>query len=294
MGHLPTVLSEQSSGGVGSSDYNVMFSTPPPHKLSPPGPDLDNMSCNSSSLLGASGASGGGHRYPACPEPTNTATSVYNTTPGAPGLNCGGTTYHHPSSGSWSSHQAPAASVSNFHHPPHHPNNYPNYYTNTTSNPSGGSNPGPPAPQGASTYLSNPTAPPTMVFYPHLYSTVNQNQIHLHLHSSSSPSDVHGSSKSGSVLGDTLQCYHHQDDDTTSIVGGGVSGNNVTISSAGSRGGIEIGVLHHQHQMQGTGVGTGAQGDEQGLSRYSGAGQQGGSGGNTDRQQTDQSVWRPY
>ncbi|XP_021942389.1 protein lozenge-like [Zootermopsis nevadensis] len=82
MGHLPTVLSEQSSGGVGSSDYNVMFSTPPPHKLSPPGPDLDNMSCNSSSLLGASGASGGGHRYPACPEPTNTATSVYNTTPG--------------------------------------------------------------------------------------------------------------------------------------------------------------------------------------------------------------------
>lgn len=77
-----TVLSEQSSGGVGSSDYNVMFSTPPPHKLSPPGPDLDNMSCNSSSLLGASGASGGGHRYPACPEPTNTATSVYNTTPG--------------------------------------------------------------------------------------------------------------------------------------------------------------------------------------------------------------------
>jgi hypothetical protein len=86
-----SVLSEHSSGGVGgsgggggggSSDYSAMFSTPPPQKVSPPGPgDLDNISCGSSSLLGASGGTGGGHRYPTGPEPTNTATSVYNTTP---------------------------------------------------------------------------------------------------------------------------------------------------------------------------------------------------------------------
>jgi len=83
-----SVLSEHSSGGVGGSggggggnDYSAMFSTPPPHKVSPPGPgDLDNMSCSSSSLLGASGGTGAGHRYPTGPEPTNTATSVYNTT----------------------------------------------------------------------------------------------------------------------------------------------------------------------------------------------------------------------
>jgi runt-related transcription factor len=215
----------------------------------------------------------------------------------APGLNCGGTTYHHPSAGSWSSHQAPTASVTNFHHPhhPHHPNNYPNYYTNTSSNPSGGSNPGPPAPQPAAPYLSNPAAPPTMVFYPHLYSTVNQNQIHLHLHSSSSPNDLHGSSKTGSSLGDTLQCYHHQDDDTANIVaaatgiGGGLGGNNVTISSTGSRGDIEIGILHHQQQVQGSGGSAATQEDDHGLSRYSSSG-----AGSTDRQQTDPSVWRPY
>ena len=184
----------------------------------------------------------------------------------APGLNCGGTTYHHPPAGSWSSHQGSATSVSNFHHPhhphhSHHPNNYPNYYTSTTSNPSGGSNPGPPPPQATAPYLTNPTAPPTMVFYPHLYSTVNQNQIHLHLHSNSSPSDLHGNSKTSS-LGDTLQCYHHPDDDTATIVAaatgtGGVGSNNVTISTTGARGGIEIGILHHQQQVQASGGSTG-------------------------------------
>jgi hypothetical protein len=86
------VLSEHSSGGIGGSggggggggnDYSAMFSTPPPpHKVSPPGPgDLDNMSCNSSSLLGASGGPAAGHRYPAGPEATNSAPTVYNTTP---------------------------------------------------------------------------------------------------------------------------------------------------------------------------------------------------------------------
>ena len=211
----------------------------------------------------------------------------------APGLNCGGTTYHHPSPGSWSSHQSSAASVGNFHHPhhPHHPhhNNYPNYYTSTTSNPSGGSNPGPPPPQAPTQYLSNTAPPPTMVLYPHLYSTVNQNQIHLHLHSS--PTDIHGNIKSESVLGDSLQCYHHQDDVAATIVAaatgvsGGVGGNNLTISSGGSRGGIEIGVLHHQQGMQGT-----AEDD-----RYSSGGQQGPGTGGSERQQTDpSSVWRPY
>ncbi|XP_023724417.1 runt-related transcription factor 1-like isoform X2 [Cryptotermes secundus] len=296
MGHLPTVLSEHSSGGIGGSggggggsDYSAMFSTPPPppHKVSPPGPgDLDNMSCSSSSLLGASGGPAAGHRYPAGPDATNPAPNVYNTTP-TPGLNCGGTSYHHPSAGSWSSHQAPAASVTNFHHPhhPHHPNNYPNYYTSTTSNPSGGSNPGPPAPQAAAPYISNPAGPPTMVFYPHLYSTVNQNQIHLHLHSNSSPNDLHGSSKTGSSLGDSLQCYQHQDDDTANIVAAATGvGGNVTISSAASRGAIEIGILH-----QGSGGSTATQEDDHGLSRYPSGG-----AGSSDRQQTDPSVWRPY
>ncbi|KAJ9577934.1 hypothetical protein L9F63_025205, partial [Diploptera punctata] len=257
MGHLPTVLSDHTGGGGGGSDY-----------VSPPGPgELDSMSCSSSSLLGVSGT--------------------------APGLNCGGTTYHHPSPGSWSSHQSSAASVGNFHHPhPHHPhhNNYPNYYTSTTSNASGGSNPGPPPPQAPAQYLSNTAAPPpTMVLYPHLYSTVNQNQIHLHLHSSP-PTDIHGNIKSESMLGDSLQCYHHSKDDSKceSIVAaatGGVGGNNLTISSGGTRPGIEIGVLHHQQGMQGTSE------DD----RYSSAGQQGAGTGGSERQQTDpSSVWRPY
>lgn len=33
------------------------------------------------------------------------------------------------------------------------------------------------------------TGTPTMVLYPHLYSTVNQNQIHLHLHGSTEKID---------------------------------------------------------------------------------------------------------
>jgi hypothetical protein len=86
------VLTEHSSGGVGSSgggggggsDYSAMFSTPPPppHKISPPGTgDMDNISCSSSALLGTSGGPAAGHRYPVGPEPTNSAPTVYNTTP---------------------------------------------------------------------------------------------------------------------------------------------------------------------------------------------------------------------
>jgi len=76
---------------------------------------------------------------------------------------------------------------------------------------------------------------------------------------------------------------------TATGMGGGVGSNNVTISTNGARGGIEIGILHHQQQAQASGGSAGTQDDDQGLSRYSG----GGAGG-TDRQQTDPSVWRPY
>lgn len=48
---------------------------------------------------------------------------------------------------------------------PTYPNNY-NYYNTPNNN--------------QQPYLNSGT--PTMVLYPHLYSTVNQNQIHLHLH----------------------------------------------------------------------------------------------------------------
>lgn len=50
-------------------------------------------------------------------------------------------------------------------------NNY--YYNNSNNN---------------QQYINSP-APPTMVLYPHLYSTVNQNQIHLHLHGSADKID---------------------------------------------------------------------------------------------------------
>lgn len=43
-------------------------------------------------------------------------------------------------------------------------------------------------------YISPPA--PTMVLYPHLYSTVNQNQIHLHLHGSTDKLDQYFSGES--------------------------------------------------------------------------------------------------
>lgn len=60
-------------------------------------------------------------------------------------------------------------------------------------------------------YPHAPHTAPTMVLYPHVYSTVNQNQIHLHLH---------GTDKIEQYLSSTE--------------------NGLTISSA--RGGIEIGI----------------------------------------------------
>lgn len=43
-------------------------------------------------------------------------------------------------------------------------------------------NPTAPVPQTVQSQYGTPHAQPTMVLYPQLYSTVNQNQIHLHLH----------------------------------------------------------------------------------------------------------------
>lgn len=92
-------------------------------------------------------------------------------------------------------------------------NNWSNGYTNYQY---GSCAPPPPASVGQHQYATHPSAPPpppppTMVLYPHVYSTVNQNQIHLHLH---------GTDKLEQYLGSTE--------------------NALTISSA--RGGIEIGI----------------------------------------------------
>ncbi|KAL0275111.1 UNVERIFIED_CONTAM: hypothetical protein PYX00_003073 [Menopon gallinae] len=87
---------------------------------------------------------------------------------------------------------------------------YPNYYNSTTSS----------TPQ--TPYL-NP--PPSVVLYPHLYSTVNQNQIHLHLH--------------GEKTADSAQ-YGGEDLATTIVA----NSNNFTISS-GTRSSIEIGIVHN-------------------------------------------------
>lgn len=87
---------------------------------------------------------------------------------------------------------------------------YPNYY-NSPSNTS---------PQ--TPYL-NPT--PSVVLYPHLYSTVNQNQIHLHLH--------------GEKAAESLQCSGEEL--AATIV---ANSNNLTISS-GTRSSIEIGIVHN-------------------------------------------------
>lgn len=75
-------------------------------------------------------------------------------------------------------------------------------------------------PQGG--YLNPPG--PTMVLYPHLYSTVNQNQIHFHLHGST----------------DKLDQYFSGD-------------SSLTISSGPSlKGGIEIGIgMPSQSQLEG-------------------------------------------
>ncbi|XP_066991833.1 runt-related transcription factor 1-like [Anabrus simplex] len=151
MSHLPTVLTEHSnnSNTAQSSDYSGMFiKGSPPHELE------GLLSGGAQSMAPTHPHSH--HRYPPEPVPT------YSTT-AAPGLNCGGTTYHHGAT--WPAQPAP--SVSNFHIHHHGQQHYPNYY-------SGNTNPVSAAPQ-AGTYLNT-------MLYPHLHSSVNQNQLHLHLH----------------------------------------------------------------------------------------------------------------
>lgn len=74
-------------------------------------------------------------------------------------------------------------------------------------------------------YLNPVPAPPPVVLYPHLYSTVNQNQIHLHLHHSD--------------LNKPVEQYA---DDVATVVGN----SNLTITG-GSRG-IEIGIAPSSNQ----------------------------------------------
>lgn len=66
---------------------------------------------------------------------------------------------------------------------PGYSNNY-NYYNSPPSN--------------QNQYIQPPG--PTMVLYPHLYSTVNQNQIHLHLHGSPEKLDQYLSSETFASL----------------------------------------------------------------------------------------------
>ncbi|XP_047106000.1 forkhead box protein B2-like [Schistocerca piceifrons] len=110
---------------------------------------------------------------------------TYNALDSAPpGLSCGGTTYHHPAAAAgWPGHQTGSFMPHHHHHPHHHPNNY-NYYGAAQPAPGPYLNPPPPAAVAAAAPPPPPPPPPppTMLVYPHLYSTVNQNQIHVHLH----------------------------------------------------------------------------------------------------------------
>lgn len=62
-------------------------------------------------------------------------------------------------------------------------NNWSNGYNNYNYTPPCAPTVNPaPVPQTVQSQYATPHAQPTMVLYPQLYSTVNQNQIHLHLH----------------------------------------------------------------------------------------------------------------
>jgi len=91
-------------------------------------------------------------------------------------------------------------------------NSYQGYHNHYNTTPTAAAQP---------SYL-NPT--PSVVFYPHLYSTVNQNQIHLHLH--------------GEKAAESLQ---YGGEELANIV---ANSSNLTISSGG-RSNIEIGIVHN-------------------------------------------------
>lgn len=155
---------------------------------------------------------------PFCP------TSEYHHAAGLSGQPTGATAaitavghHHHQSSGNSPSGFPNKSAVTNDIDAYTSYNNWPNSYNNYQY----GSCAPPPPPQPHHQYGAHAAPPPaTMVLYPHVYSTVNQNQIHLHLH---------GTDKLEQYLGSTE--------------------NALTISSA--RGGIEIGIGTADQQSAG-------------------------------------------
>ncbi|XP_063242967.1 protein lozenge-like isoform X2 [Bacillus rossius redtenbacheri] len=160
--HLPPALGEQAGSGGQHSvaatghEYGAMFSSS--SKSPPSAAELDGLL---SAAVAPPPPAPPPHHQHHQPHQHHRYPAEYSTTT-APGLNCGGTTYHPGST--WGAQPAPA--VASFPHPA---NAYPYYGSAGTPSSSGAS------PQGS--------YPPPMVLYPHLYSTVNQNSIHLHLHS---------------------------------------------------------------------------------------------------------------
>ncbi|XP_060851116.1 protein lozenge-like isoform X2 [Rhopalosiphum padi] len=195
--------------------------------------------------------------------------------------------HHHPSS---------------YHHHHHHPAAVAYQYNAAVVPPP----PPPPPPHHPVQMTAEPPPvppPTTMVLYPHLYSTVNQNQIHLHLHAPSSAAEhqlqqlhINNNNNNNSIKDPAAADHHHHQyvvDDVAALAAVAAAGNpaaQLAISAAGNVGpnarGIEIGLLppppavsldeHHQASDIITIGG-----------RYSDRQQQ-------QQQHTDLAVWRPY
>lgn len=101
-----------------------------------------------------------------------------------------------------------------------------------------------------------PTAQTTMVLYPQLYSTVNQNQIHLHLHGSDKLVEQY--------LGNATNAMPSPDNSSFPLTSSGVISNSINQRAIG---GLELPMISHseeiKHQEQTEEIG-------------------------------DQNVWRPY
>ncbi|XP_022161262.1 protein lozenge-like isoform X1 [Myzus persicae] len=195
------------------------------------------------------------------------------------------------------------------HHHHHHPSSYHHHHHHAAAvayqyNAAVVPPPPPPPPTHHPVQMTAeppPVPPPTtMVLYPHLYSTVNQNQIHLHLHAPSSAAEhqlqqLHINNNNNNSIKDPSAAEHHQYvvDDVAALAAVAAAGNpasQLTISAAGSgRGnarGIEIGLLPpppavslEEHHQAGDIISIGG--------RYSDRQQQ-------QQQHTDLAVWRPY
>ncbi|GLG94565.1 Protein of unknown function [Gryllus bimaculatus] len=112
MSHLPTVLSEHSTNTPsGPNDYGSMFSKSSPGGGGGGPADLDGM-LGGGHPHHAPHHAAHHHRYPADPVPTYSTTECVFA---APGLGCGGTTYH---AGAWSAPPAPPAPARGFPHAP--------------------------------------------------------------------------------------------------------------------------------------------------------------------------------